>query len=180
MTNKSSISININAEDLEEFCQKILQRSRDINKTHDALITLESFISVFARASHGTNEYKTIESTIHKITDFSRQELLKKNTIDLIDALKSCNAKLLASIHTPLSRNGFYQILQSALQSINDDDIRLVMLWSANWIKEATELAQQASDYPDAPDFNKAEISIEEFQAITDIDRVLNYKSQAF
>jgi len=174
MPEKSSINLKIDAESLEEFCQKILKRSRDINKTHDALITLESFISVFGRPAHGTKEYQLIESTIKNITEYSRQELLKKNTLDLIDALKQCNAKSLAAIHTPLSRNGFYQILQSAIEKLQDDDIRLVMLWSANWIKEATELAQKASGYPDAMDFKKAEISIEEFQALSDIDRVLN------
>lgn len=174
MTDNASISIKISTTELDDFCQKILQRSRDITKTHDALITLESFIAIFGRPAHGTKEYQMIESTIKRITEFSRQEMLKQNTLHLIEALKSCNAKLLASIHTPLSRNGFYQILQTAIEKLSDDDIRLTMLWSANWVKEARELAQQASGYPDALDFKKAEISIEEFQAISDIDRVLN------
>ena len=176
MTDNQSIKITINSEDLESFCQKILKRSRDITKTHDALITLESFISVFGHSSHGTKEYQLIEDTIKNITEFSRQKLLEKNTIDLIEALKLCNAKSLALIHTPLSRNGFYQILQVAIEKLTDDDIRLVMLWSDNWVKEASELAQKASGYPDAMDFIKADISIEEFQAISDIDRVLNPK----
>lgn len=177
MSNNDFINIKVSADDLQDFCQKILKRSRDISKTHDALITLESFIAVFGRPSHGTNEYQIIESTIKEITETSRQELLKKSTVDLIEALKLCNAKALAMIHTPLSRNGFYQILQTAIEALSDDDIRLVMLWSANWLKEASELAQKASGYPDAMDFRKAEISFEEFQAITDIDRVLNPKS---
>jgi len=174
MTDNTSININVEATKLREFCDKLLKRSRDITKTHDALITLESFISVFGRPSHGTIEYKIIEDTINKITEFSRQEVLKKNTVDLILALKQCNPKLLASIHTPLSRNGFYQILKTAIEKLSDDDIGLVMLWSANWLKEATGLAQKASGYPDAMDFKKAKISFEEYQAIKDIDRVLN------
>jgi len=174
MQNTQSININISVSELENFCQQILSRSRDISKTHEALITLESFICIFGRPLHGTKEYEIIESTIKKITESSRQLLLEKNTLDLIEALKQCNAKSLANIHTPLSRNGFYQILQTAIQTLTDDDIRLVMLWSANWMQEATELAQQASDYPDAMDFKKADISFEEYQAISDIDRVLN------
>jgi len=174
MSDNTSININIKATQLREFCDKLLKRSRDITKTHDALITLESFISVFAQPSHGTAEYKIIEDTINRITESSRQAVLKKNTLDLILALKQCNAKLLASIHTPLSRNGFYQILQTAIEELSDDEIRLLMLWSANWIKEATELAQKASGYPDAMDFKQAEVSVEEYQAIKDIDRVLN------
>jgi len=174
MSDNISINIKIEATQLKAFCDKLLKRSRDITKTHDALVTLESFIAVFGESSHGTPEYKIIEDTINKITESSRHEVLKKNKFDLTLALKQCNAKLLASIHTPLSRNGFYQILQTAIEELSDDDIRLVMLWSANWIKEATELAQKASGYPDAMDFKKAEISVEEYQAIKDIDRVLN------
>jgi len=48
------------------------------------------------------------------------------------------------------------------------------MIWSSNWVKEAKQLAEEASGYPDAMDFKTAGISIDEFQAISDIDRVLN------
>jgi hypothetical protein len=176
VTDSKSINITINSSELDGFCQKILKRSRDINKTHDALITLESFISLFGRSSHGTEEYNLIESTIKSVTEISRLQLLEKNTHDLISALKQCNVVVLAAIHTPLSRNGFYQILQTAIAELSDDDIRLLMIWSSNWIKEATQLAGQASGYPDALNFKEAGISIEEYQAMSDIDRVLNSK----
>ena len=177
MTDSTSITINISCSDLENFCQKLIKRSRDITKTHDALITLESFISLFGSASHGTKEYQLIESTIKAITETTRQAVLEKNTHELIKALKQCNANALANIHTPLSRNGFYQILQVSIAELSDDDIRLAMIWSENWLKEAKQLAEQASGYPDALDFKKADISIKEFQAISDIDRVLNPKN---
>jgi len=174
MNDSKSITINISSSELEDFCQELLKRSRDITKTHDALITLESFISLFGRASHGTKEYQVIESTIKAITENSQKAVLKKNTFELIKALKQCNADALAKIHTPLSRNGFYQILQVSIGELSDDDIRLLMIWSDNWLKEVKQLAQEASAYPNAMDFKKAGISIEEFQAVSDIDRVLN------
>ena len=174
MNDLQPITISISAGDLQNFCNKLLKRSRDITKTHDALVTLESFISIFGQASHGTKEYQLIESTIKAITETSRELLLEKNTQDLIKSLKQCNITSLANIHTPLSRNGFYQILQTAISELTDDDIRLVMIWSGNWVKEAKQLAEEASGYPDALDFKKAGISIEEFQAMSDIDRVLN------
>ena len=174
MSDKQAINISIDAVALDQFCKKILKRSRDITRTHDALITLESFISVFGRPSHGTKEYQLIESTIKAITEVSRQQLLEKNTVDLISALKQCNVMALSKVHTPLSRNGFYQILQVAISKLSDDDIRLLMIWSENWVKEARQLAEAASGYPDAMDFKIAGISIEEYQAMCDIDRVLN------
>lgn len=176
MHDPQSINITVNSLELDKFCQKLLKRSRDITKTHDALITLESFLSVFGRPSHGTKEYEVIESTIKSITESSRQTLLAKYTEDLISALKQCDMNKLAGVHTPLSRNGFYQILQTAIENLSDDEIRLAMVWSANWVKEAKQMAEEASGYPDAMDFKKAEISIEEFHAASDIDRVLNPK----
>lgn len=174
MNNLQPIKISISSSDLENFCNKLLKRSRDITKTHDALVTLESFISIFGQASHGTKEYQLIESTIKSITEKSRELLLEKNTLDLIKSLQQCNVSSLSTIHTPLSRNGFYQILQTAISKLTDDEIRLLMIWSANWVKEARQLAEEASGYPDAMDFKKADISVEEFHAMSDIDRVLN------
>ncbi|MCP4996862.1 MAG: hypothetical protein GY934_24265 [Gammaproteobacteria bacterium] len=174
MTDLKPINILIGSQELEKFCEKLLERSQDIAKTHDALITLESFISIFGRPSHGTNEYQLIESTIKAITETSRQKLLEKNTRDLITVLRQCNVLALAGVHTPLSRNGFYQILQTAITQLSDDDIRLIMVWSGNWVKEAKQLAEEASGFPDALDFKKAGIRVEEFQAMSDIDRVLN------
>lgn len=174
MTDSHSINIKISTTELQDFCNLILKRSRDITKTHDALITLESFISIFARPAHGTVEYAAIEASIKEITEASRKRLLEKYTQELINSLKRCNISGLTLVHTPLSRNGFYQILQQAIQQLSDDDIRLVMLWSENWLNEAKERGQKASGYPDAMNFKKAGISIEEFQAMSDIDRVLN------
>ena len=174
MNDLKPIKISISSADLQSFCNKLLKRSRDITKTHDALVTLESFISIFGQACHGTKEYALIESTIQAITEKSRVLLLEKNTLELIKSLKQCNVSSLANIHTPLSRNGFYEILQTAIADLTDDDIRLVMIWSENWVKEARQLAEEASGYPDAMDFKTAGISINEFHAMSDIDRVLN------
>ncbi len=177
MSKPQALNITVNAAELESFCQQLLKRSRDIGKAHDALITLEAFISVFATASQGSNEYQLIKSSMQSVTDKSRQQLLEKNTSDLTNALKQCNVVALASVHTPLSRNGFYQILQSAIKALSDDDIRLIMAWSANWLVEAKRLAREASGFPDAMDFAKAGINIEEYHAMMDIDRVLNFSS---
>lgn len=174
MTHSQSINIAIDKDELESFCNKLLKRSRDISKTHDALITLESFISIFGKSAHGTPEYELIESAIKSITETSRQQLLDKFTDDLIAALQQCNVIALTAVHTPLSRNGFYQILKSAIAEISDDDIGLLMIWSSNWVKEAKKIACEASGFPDAMDFVKAGISINEYQAMSDIDRVLN------
>jgi len=174
MTSFQPLSLSMNASELESFCNQQLACTSDIAKTHEALTTLESFISVFGKPAHGTQAYLLIESTIKSITEKSRQQLLEKSTADLLVSLKQCNIVALEAVHTSLSRNDFYQILQTVISELTDDDIRLLMVWSANWVKEAQQLLEEAGGFPDAMDFNKAAISAEQFHAMTDIDRVLN------
>lgn len=174
MTNSQSLSLSINSSDLESFCNKLLADSRNIAKTHDALMTLSSFISAFGRPAQGTDSYLLIESTIKSITEKSHQQLLEKCRADLLLALKQCNIVGLTVVHTSVSRNGFYQIFQTVISELTDDDIRLLMVWSANWVKEAKQLLEAAGGFSDAMAFNKAGISKEQFDAMTDIDRVLN------
>ncbi len=177
MNQANTITLSITPDELERFCQKLLGRSRDITKTHDALVTLESFIAMFGRDSQGTAARQSIDQSLQKITEQSRQGVLEKSTQELEQAIRHCNVQAVANVHTPLSRNGFYEILKLVIADLCDDEIRLLMVWSGNWVKEARQIAQQASEYPDAPDFKKAGIRLEEFQAMSDIDRVLNPES---
>jgi len=174
MTDTKALRLTIDASNLKSFCNKLLTRSQDIAKTHEALLTLESFISVFGKPAEDTEVYALIESTIKSITEMSQQQLLEKNTDDLRTALRQCNIIALASVHLDLSRNGFYQILPDVIAGLSDDDIRLLMAWSDNWMKEARQLLEDCSGFPEVMDFAKAEISSEQFHAMDDLDRVLN------
>ena len=174
MSDSASISISISPDQLTGFCENLLSGSSDITKTHEALLTLASFISEFSQPAQGARQFEQIEATLKSFTESSRQLVLEQYTIDLIAALKQCDAKALARVHTALSHTDFYQILQPAIRQLSDDDIRLVMIWSANWMKEAKQLGENISGSTDAIDFNLTAIRVEEFQAISDIDRVLN------
>ena len=171
----NSINLKIDEIELEEFCQKIIKRSRDITKTHDALITLETFISLFGKASHGTNEYYAIEAVMKSFTEQTRQQLLKKNTDELIEALQQCDINSITSIHTPLSRNGFYLILELAVSSLSKENINNVTKWSTGWVTRSRQKAEQASGYPDAFDFKSAGISIDQYQAMADVSHYLSH-----
>ncbi len=173
MTSSAKIVLSVESDKLDSFCNKLIKRSRNIAKTHDALITLETFITLFGQAAHGTNEYKTIETLIKSYTEHTRQQLMAQETRKLISALKHCAPEELATIHTPLSRNGFYEILQVAVIELTAEEIRHARSWASNWITDAKHKAEQASGYPDAMDFKSADISIEEFQAMSDVSRFL-------
>ncbi len=178
MPDSTPFNITISASELQKFYQDQLNQSHDIHKTHHALITLSSFIStfgaIFGPTTQDAEAYQEIVSAIKAVTDQSQQMLLQKNAEELALALRQCNIGTLTAVHTSLRRHNFYSVLQTAITELSDDDIRLVMIWSDNWIKEAKEMAAEASETPDTMDFFRADIKIEEFHAISDIDRVLN------
>jgi hypothetical protein len=171
-----AINLKVDEIELEAFCKKIIKRSRDITKTHDALITLETFISLFGKASHGTNEYYAIEETIKSLTEQTRQQVLKENADKLIKALCTADINAVTSVHTPLSRNGFYKILEIAINHLSAQDSKTAANWSVNWVNEAKQKAELASGYPDALDFKTAGISIDQYQAMADVSHFLNLK----
>lgn len=173
MTDNTSIKLDIKSTELAKFCEKLIKRSRDIAKTHDALITLETFITLFAREAHGTNEYNTIEAIIKSYTEQTRSALMQQNTVKLLQALEQQDASAISQIHTPMSRNGFYLILQTAASQLSIEARRSITQWAINWVSQARQKAEQASGYPEAYDFKKAKISIEEFQAMEDVARYL-------
>ena len=173
MTETTPLHLTIHEHELGKFCNKLIQRSRDITKTHDALITLETFISVFGREAHGTDAFNHIDQMIKNYTEQTRIQLMEQESRKLYQALKSKQAAAIAHIHTPMSRNGFYQILQTASSKLTADELTIITSWAIDWVTQAKRKAEQASGYPEAYDFKKAGISIEEFQAMDDVGRYL-------
>ena len=174
MTASSSIKLTVDSTELRKFCDKLIARSRDIAKTHDSLITLETFISLFARQAHGTQQYDTIERLINSYTEQTRSTLMAQQSENLLQALQQQQIAAIRQIHTPMSRNGFYLILQTAAALLSASQRLDLAQWSTGWVEQAKQKAEQASGYPEAYDFIKAGISIEEFQAMQDVSRYLD------
>ena len=167
------VTLNIDKNHLDSFCQKLVKRSRDTAKTHDTLATLEAFITQFNADSQATNEYKTITSTLQHYTDHTRQKLLAEKAEQLVSALRHMDREGVARVHTPLSRNGFYEILQTIPDRFTQLELSIINQWAEDWLVDARHKAEQASGYPDAMDFKKAGIRFEEFQAMNDINHYL-------
>lgn len=173
MSDDSKLDISIEYSQLEKFCRQLVTRSRDIAKTHDALITLETFITNFGRSKQGSDGYNAIESLIKNFTEETRQKLMTQNTTELLQALKAKNENAVAAIHTPFSRNGFYLILQAATTQLNPAELLTVKQWASEWTQQAKLKADELSPYPDAPDFKAAGIALEVYLAMIDVSRYL-------
>ncbi|MDH5484421.1 MAG: hypothetical protein OEY43_04215 [Gammaproteobacteria bacterium] len=169
-----SIQLHVSTSELDGFCQKLIKRSRDTSKTHESLITLETFIALFSATSKGSDEYYAVESLIKSHTEITRQQLLDEKTIELAHALLHQDINKLTAVHTPLSRNGFHNILSQICQQLTAGEVIQACNWCTDWLTMAKQKAEEASGYPDAMDFKKAGIAFEEYQAMLDTGRVLS------
>ncbi len=174
MDNDLILSLQINSKQLDSFCKKIISRSRNVTNVHEALVVLEAFISAHSKDSHGSDNYKTIQNTLKIHSDQTRSILMIEKTKQLEQGLLSNNILLLSDIYNSLSRNGFYQILTHAADQIPRSQIPAISEWVISWAASAKRQAEDASGYPDALDFKKANIDIKQYQAMTDIAYFFN------
>jgi hypothetical protein len=171
---RPSIDLAIDSEALDKFCKQLIKRSRNKEKTLDCLVTLEAFISLFSKNSQGSDEFNGIIATVQQHSDKSRQQLLSEKAALLVDALRALDIEAITDIYLPLSRNGFYEILQTLVSRFSELEISIFAEWAQQWIGYSKQRAAMASDYPDAPDFGKAGISLQQYQAMTDLERFLS------
>ena len=170
MTSKeTSLSLQITAEQLNSFCRKIISRSRNTANTHEALTVMEAFVSSFSSDSHAADNYKNTQEIIKSYSAQTREKLMQEKSQQLAKGLLTQNCELLAEVYSSLSRNGFYQNLTTAGNMIEAEKIPAIADWVIQWSDTAKKKAQQASGYPDALDFKKADINIEQYQAMSDI-----------
>jgi len=166
---KSTLNLQINSDDLNRFCKKIISRSRNTANIHEALTVLEAFISTFSSDSLGSDHYKAIQNDLKSYSAQTREKLMQEKTGQLQLALLEKDIQVLVHVYTSLSRNGFYQILATASEQIEADKIQSIVQWAIDWSEQARQKAEEASGYPDALDFKKANINIEEYQTMSDI-----------
>lgn len=174
MTEQIPLSIQLNPQQLNSFCKKIISRSRNTANIHEALIVLEAFISTFSSDSQGADNYKNVQEALRLHSEKTRNKLMLEKTQQLKQGLVTQNIVLLTAVFVSLSRNGFYQILAIATQQIHSTQIDLIGSWVISWASEAKQKAELASGYPDALDFKKANIDIEQYQTMADIAYFFN------
>ncbi len=174
MNSDLPLSIKINPKQLNSFCKKVISRSRNTANIHEALIVLEAFISAHSKDSHGSDNYKDIQSALKVHSERTRDQLMTEKTKQLEQGLILNNIPILTDIYNSLSRNGFYQILTHATDQINRSEIPAIAEWVIAWADSSKRKAEKASGYPDALDFKKANIDIQYYQTMTDIAYFFN------
>jgi hypothetical protein len=166
----NEISLLLAPDTAETQCLETIKQARNTSHALAALIALQSFIAATVReADRYTPAYEAVKAVIEKHTVATRAKILTENANDLAKAILQKNRPEIAHIHAALSRNGFWQATQQAIDQFKPDDLTASATWAKGWCSEAKALAEAASGYPDALDFSKAGIAATEYAAMTEI-----------
>lgn len=168
------LALKVDTQQLDDFCKKIISRSRNTANVHEALNVLAAFVSTFSSDSQGSAGYQAIQDCLKSYAANTRDKLMHEKTLQLQQGFEQRNITILADIYSSLSRNGFYQILNNAVELIEGNNIPEIAHWIITWSEDAKQKAEQASGYPDALDFTKANININEYQTMNDISYFFN------
>lgn len=178
MSQKQILKLQLDEQQLDSFCRKITARSRNSATIHEALNVLEAFVSAFASDSQASDNYRHIQQTLQSYSAKTREKLMQEKTQQLQQGLLKQDIIALADVYITLSRNGFYQVLATAVNQIGPDNIQAIAQWVIHWSEQSRQKAEQASGYPDALDFNKANINIEHYQTMSDIAHFFTNSNQ--
>ncbi len=165
--------VTICEEEVQQFCNQLIHRSRDIVKTHESLVTIEALFSRFSQNADSPEVFKSILHSVREFTNDTRTTLMQQYADKLGDALRKSDKSGIREVYAPLSRNGFNQILQKVVDDLSDEQCLAINYWCLKWLTQARREAEEASGYPDSYDFKKAGVDLELYYAFDDINRYL-------
>lgn len=162
--------LSFSPRQLTQYCEQLAQRSIDIRHNHQSLLDLKTFIEQFSDEASSLLS----QSSFHNILESLSNQVELQNIKDLTQALQQCDLTRLVFLHRAVNRKTFYHILEKTIALLTDDEIRLVMVWTSNWMAESTNLLEQHSHDITHPAFDKAGIVKADYEAMAAIDMVLN------
>ncbi len=173
MSMNKGINLKVTSDSLKAFCQEIAIGSANTNRKHAAFMALEAFISRHAGVDAQTQAYRTMQEIVQEFSTKTRAQLLTENANTLISALNQQEIQAISRIFSSVSRNGFKQIFTQAMEGATTTQFHAIKQWANDWCISAKEQAEQASGYPDAPDFRKIDIDLIEYTALSEINTLL-------
>ena len=173
MSTDKQMTLQISAQQIDQFCTELCRGSSNASRKHSALIALEGFIIRHSSTDKYTGIFNRIIGIIQDYAEQTRTELLNEYADRLRPALKNRDRTELARVHQSVSRNGFDHLLDQVLENLAPDLRSALKLWTEEWVTDADSKARQASGYPDALNFKEAGIRLDEYRAMTELKRKL-------
>jgi len=173
MSDQEKITLTLTVPEVERFCKEVMQGSANAARKHATLVALEGFVARHAGADSHTPCFNAIQARIRAFAEETRKELLAHSARELAAALERADRHALGRIHSSLSRNGFSQVLNAALEPLDNIQRFKILAWLRAWKAQAETAAREASGYPDAMNFKGAGVDLKEYTAISDIERLM-------
>lgn len=169
-----NISLPLSPEAVHAQCLTTINQARNTSYALSTLIALQAFVSATVQASdRDTPAHLAIKKIIEDHAATLRTQLLAEHANALADAMRAKNCSAVTRTHGDLSRNGFWQTVQTAINKLDITERSLALNWAQSWHSDAQTRALAASGYPDALNFQKAGISPQEYAAMMDLSNCL-------
>ena len=173
MPEQSKITLSLSADDVRRFCREITHGTSNINRKHAALIALEGFIGKHAGADSHSPLHNEILGVVRSFSEETRSKLLDEQANELALGLQKMEVETISRVFRSISRNGFHEVAKQILANLSPGEVERAARWVTAWCEQAEASAKEASGYPDAMNFAAAGIPLADYQALTDIRRVL-------
>ncbi len=154
---------------MEERCQDLWREFHSPSQILAALMAMENLLALAPPGDRECPAYRSIRSTLAGHAETARAELLKECEGRLLKALVRREVREIARLHGMLSRNGFWQMAQSASRNQEYRSQLDALEWLDGWIQAARAKAEEASGYPDTFNFLAAGIDVAEFAAMQEL-----------
>lgn len=170
----NQLSLHLSPDTTHSRSLFIIQQARNTSHALASLIALQSFVTAMAQPSDlDTPAFGVIKGIINGHITNLRKALQDEQVRALDAALRATDCAAITKIHLDLSRTAFWQATQTAMQQWDEAEKSRIKNWAQAWHSNAKSRALAASGYPDALNFLKAEISPQEYTAMTDINNCL-------
>jgi len=178
MNNNDNLTLKLDSELTERLCQQIEKNVAGAAQRVAALVSLQTFIAATSDgSSHSGGSYKSIRTILDRYTEQARTILLNEQTQALIAAITAQDVTAIARIYTPLSRSGFWSVMEQMTEKVEGEELQRSVVWCNNWYQETKARGEAASPYPDAIDFKGAGIDLAEYTAMGDLNNFLQSQS---
>lgn len=164
------VQLNVKIAAFQHLCEELAEKSGNPAHLLASLSTLQTFIASTVEPGEAAGVgYESLRGILDAALDTAREQVLLSQGQQLRSAVAEGDVKGISQVHQSLSRNGFQQAAERGFAEISQAQLQRWANWVEHWFKDAQTRASAASPYPDAMDFDKADIPMPHYLAMQDV-----------
>ena len=171
MSSTEPIPLHLSPARLDAFCDQLRRRTSDPAVALQLLTTIEALIAA-AVVDIAHPAWRAARSQLSVRMDEARNAVLDEHAAAIAAALRAGDGATIGRSFTRLSRSGFADAASRAWTTIPEPERNRLLGWLQNWLSGARERAASAGRYPDAPDFRSADLALEVFLGLQEIEAI--------